>query len=96
MMEVPVTLVRICCQEGGCCRFGLFQEIRRAVREWEDMVVLHIAASVPKQTGRANTEVSPLKLGEMFLEIVLITQSHSLFVLHQITTLCKSSFPPSN
>ena len=78
MMEIPVPLVRMRSQEGARCRFGLFHEVRGAIREWEDMVVLHIASSVPKHTGRANAEVSPLKLGKMLLQIVLITQSQSL------------------
>ena len=78
MMEVPMTLARVRRQEGTRCRFGLCHEVRGAIREREDMLVLHIAAPVPKHTGRANAEVSPLKLGEMFLQIVLITQSQSL------------------
>lgn len=66
MMEVPVTLVRMRCQEGTRCRFGLFQQVRGAMREREDMLLLHISAPVPKHTGCANAEVSPLELGEMF------------------------------
>jgi len=87
MMEVPVTLVRMRRQEGTRCRFGLFQEVRGAIREWEDMVVLHIASSVPKHTRRANAEVSPLKFGEMPLQIILIAQSHSYMCF---TTLCSA------
>jgi len=78
MMEVPMTLVRVRRQEGTRCRFGLCHEVRGALREREDMLVLHIAVPLLKHTGRANAEVSPLKLGEVFLQIVPITQSQSL------------------
>jgi hypothetical protein len=78
MMEVPMTLVRVRRQEGTRCRFGLCHEVRGALREREDMLVLHIVVPLLKHTGRANAAVSPLKLGEVFLQIVPITQSQSL------------------
>ena len=69
------------------------------------MVVVHVASSIPKHTGRANAEVSPLKLGEMLLQIVLITQSQSLscctrqrgapiFALLLLTASCSSIAHP--
>ena len=57
MMEVAVTLVRMSRQEITRCLFGLFKEVRGGVREWEDMVALHIASAVPKHSGGANAEV---------------------------------------
>ena len=37
------------------------------------MMTLHVASPVPKQTWRADAKGSPLKLGEMLLQIILIT-----------------------
>jgi len=41
----------------------LFNEIPRRVREGEDMVLQHVASSIFKYSGLANTEVQPLILG---------------------------------
>ena len=57
MMEVPVTLARIRLQESPRCRFGLFKQVRGSLSEWEDMVVLDIAAPVAKDSRLANAEV---------------------------------------
>jgi hypothetical protein len=38
-------------------RFRLFKEISVLFRKWEDMLVQHIMAPVPEDSGLANAEV---------------------------------------
>jgi hypothetical protein len=72
-MEVPMTLPGVRGQENIRCWFGLFQEVGGGIREREYMMTLHVASPVPEQAWRADAKGSPLKLGEMLLQIILVT-----------------------
>src|SRR2546422_7701676 len=75
MMKVPVTLVTVVREESTRFRFRLFKEVSVGLRKWEDMVLPHLASSVPEDSGLANAEVPTLIIGEMPLEFILIAHS---------------------
>ena len=72
MMEVPVTLVRMSCEESDRGGLGFLEEIGRCFRSREDVLESYVSAAVPKHAGLANAQVSAFEFGEMGFETFLI------------------------
>jgi hypothetical protein len=72
MMEIPMTLVTVVPEECIRCRCRLVKEVSVANRNWEDMVLPHLASSVQRDSRLVNAEVPPLNFGEMLLDFFLI------------------------
>src|SRR5258707_3858506 len=90
-MKVAVTLVGMVLEESTGLWFCFFKEVSVGFRNWEDVVLLHLASSVPEDSGLANVEMPPLIVGEMPLEFILIAHSPLQYQL----LLLRASAKPS-
>ena len=72
MVEVPVTLMGMSCEESARGGLGFLKEIGRSFRSREDVLAQYVSAAVPKHAGLANAQVSAFELREMRFETFLI------------------------